>query len=178
MPERERPPLPGSVVGAAVVLLVMGVLTGLLAALMLLSGSMYEQIPDSYFPNLTPAQIEQARNLSQGFVTVVGIVAAVIAVGHLASGVGIFRRATWARVIGMVLAGLGILFTGLIALVSLVAVTGQLPVTNVTTSGLTPEQMQQAVRAGAIIGLVIFVVALLAYLFSLVALIRNGRAFS
>ena len=33
-----RAPLPGSVVGAAVVLLVMGVLTGLMGALLLLSG--------------------------------------------------------------------------------------------------------------------------------------------
>jgi hypothetical protein len=38
--------------------------------------------------------------------------------------------------------------------------------------------MDQALRIGSIFGLVIFGGALLAYLFTLVALIRNGRAFS
>ena len=77
----------------------------------------------------------------------------------------------------MVLSGLGVLFAGLILVVTLIAAMGGMPVTNVGGSNLTPEQMEQAMRAGAIIGVVIFGVGFLAYLFTLVALIRNGRAF-
>jgi hypothetical protein len=174
-----RPPLPGSVVGAAVVLLVLGVLTGLMAAVFLLSGSIYDQLPESAFGNLSGDQLDRARDLSRGVGLGFGIVAAVIALGHLASGAGIFRRATWARIIGLVMAGLGLLFTGLLTLVFVGALAGGLPVTGFSTdSGLTPQQMEQALRIGSIFGLLIFGVALLAYLFTLVALIRNGRAFA
>ena len=54
---------------AAVVLLVMGVLTGLMGALLLLSGSIYEQLPDSTFNGLDPSQVDQIRNVSRAFVT-------------------------------------------------------------------------------------------------------------
>jgi hypothetical protein len=172
-----RQPLPGSVVGAAVILLVLGVLTGLMAAVFLLSGSIYDQLPDSTFGNLTADQLDRVRELSRGVGVGLGVVAGVIALGHLASGAGIFRRASWARAIGMVVAGLGILFTGLLSLVFIAAVAGGLPVTTVTGSGLSQQEMEQALRIGAIFGLVVFGAGLLAYLFTLVALIRNGRAF-
>jgi hypothetical protein len=172
-----RGPLPGSVVGAAVTLLVLGVLTGLMAAVFLLSGSIYDQVPDSTFGNLSGDQLDRARELSRGFGVGLGAVAGVIALGHLASGAGIFRRARWARIVGMVMAGLGILFTGLLSLVFIAAVAGGLPITTLNNSGLSQQEMEQALRIGAIFGLVIFGAGLLAYLFTLVALIRNGRAF-
>ena len=172
-----RGPLPGSVVGAAVILLVLGVLTGLMAAVFLLSGSIYDQLPDSTFGNLSGDQLDRARELSRGFGVGLGVVAGVIALGHLASGAGIFRRARWARIVGMVVAGLGILFTGLLSLVFIAAVAGGLPMTTLNGSGLSQQEMEQALRIGAIFGLVIFGAGLLAYLFTLVALIRNGRAF-
>lgn len=172
-----RPPLPGSVVGAAVVLLVLGLLTGLVAAVLLLSGSLYDQVPNSAFGNLTDDQIRQVRDFSREIGVGFGVVAGLVALGHLGAGVGIFRRATWARVLGMVLAGLGIVLTGLMSVAFLIAVSGGLPVTTVTNSGLTPEQMEQAMRIGAIFGLVVFGASLLGYLFTLVALIRNGRFF-
>jgi hypothetical protein len=172
-----RPALPGSVVGAAVILLVLGVLTGLMAAVFLLSGSIYDQLPDSTFGGISGEQLDRAREISRGIGVGLGVVAGVIALGHLASGAGIFRRASWARVIGLVVAGLGILFTGLMTLVFVAAVAGGLPMTTLNNTGLSPQEMEQAVRIGAIFGLVIFGAALLAYLFTLVALIRNGRAF-
>jgi hypothetical protein len=172
-----RPPLPGSVVGAAVILLVLGVLTGLMAAVFLLSGSIYDQLPDSTFGGISGEQLDRAREISRGVGVGLGVVAGVIALGHLASGAGIFRRASWARVIGLVVAGLGILFTGLMTLVFVAAVAGGLPMTTLNNTGLSPQEMEQAVRIGAIFGLVIFGAALLAYLCTLVALIRNGRAF-
>jgi len=172
-----RPPLPGSVVGAAVILLVLGVLTGLMAAVFLLSGSIYDQLPDSTFGGISGEQLDRARDISRGVGVGLGVVAGVIALGHLASGAGIFRRAGWARVIGLVVAGLGTLFTGLMSLLFIAAVAGGLPMTTLPNSGLTQQEMEQALRIGAIFGLVIFGAGLLAYLFTLVALIRNGRAF-
>jgi hypothetical protein len=172
-----RPPLPGSVVGAAVILLVLGVLTGLMAAVFLLSGSIYDQLPDSTFGGISGEQLDRAREISRGVGVGLGVVAGVIALGHLASGAGIFRRASWARIIGLVVAGLGILFTGLMSLLFIAAVAGGLPVTTLSNSGLSQQEMEQALRIGAIFGLVIFGAGLLAYLFTLVALLRNGRAF-
>ena len=96
---------------------------------------------------------------------------------HIAAGVGIFRRAGWARVLGMVMAGLGILFTALFGVVMLTVLTGGIPMTTVPNTQLSPEEIDRAARAGLVVFLVIVAVCLLAYLFSMVALIRNGRAF-
>jgi hypothetical protein len=173
-----RLPMPGSVVGAAVVLLVLGVLTLLMAAAFVMSGSLYQQLPNSTFNGLDPAEMDRIRNFGRGFALGFGGVAGVIAICHLASGVGIFRRASWARVMGMVMAGLGMIFTGLIAVVFLIGLSGGMPIGNVEGTNLTPAQMEQAIRAGFGVGLAIFGVGLLAYLFTLVALIRNGRVFN
>jgi hypothetical protein len=172
-----RVPMPGSVVGAAVVLLVLGVIALLFAGLFLLSGSVYQQISDSSFRGLDPSEVASIRNLGRTFAFGFGFVALAIALCHLAAGVGIFRRATWARVTGMVMAGLGLVFTGLFTVFILSALLGGLPVTNVGNSGLTQEQFEQAMRAGLTVFFVIVGVCLLAYLFTLVALIRNGRVF-
>jgi hypothetical protein len=170
-------PLPGSVIGAAIVLLVMGVLSVLFAAVLLLSVATYGQLPDSNFGDLTPDQAAQARNLGRAFITGFAVVAGVVALGHLASGIGILRRAGWGRLFGMIFAGLGLLFTGLLALGALVLMTAQLPAATITESGMTPEQFAQFTRLAGGIGAGMFGVMALAYLFTLIALIRNGRAF-
>jgi hypothetical protein len=172
-----RVPMPGSVVGAAVVLLVLGVISLLFAGLFLLSGSLYQQLPDSSFSGLDPTEVASVRSFGRAFALGFGIVALVVALCHLAAGVGIFRRATWARVTGMVMAGLGLVFTGLLTVLLLAVMLGGLPMTNVANSGLTQQEFEQAMRAGLTVFFVILAVCALAYLFTLVALIRNGRVF-
>ena len=177
--QAQRTPLPGSVVGAAVVLLVMGVLVGLMGALFLLSGSIYQQLPDSTFSGFDPAEIEQMRTVSQTFATVFGIVTVALALAHLASGIGIFRRGGWARILGLVMGGLGVLFGGLFLIIFLIGIIGGFPITDasLSTSGLTREQFEQTMRIGLIFGGVVVGVVFAAYLFTLIALGRNGRAF-
>lgn len=171
-------PMPGSVVGAAIVLLVMGVLSVLFAAVLFLSVATYGQLPDSNFGELTPDQVAQARNLGRAFITGFAVVAAVVALGHFASGIGILRRAGWGRLFGMIFAGLGLLFTGLLALGALVLMTAQLPAATIADSGMTPEQFEQFTRLAGGIGAGMFGILALAYLFTLIVLIRNGRSFS
>ena len=89
--------MPDSVVGAAVVLLVLGVISLLFAGLFLLSGSLYQQLPDSSFSGLDPTEVASVRSFGRAFALGFGIVALFVALCHLAAGVGIFRRATWAR---------------------------------------------------------------------------------
>jgi hypothetical protein len=172
-----RAPLPGSVMTAAIVLLVMGVLAALFAVLMFLASTTYNQLPASNFGGLSDEQLESARRLGAVMATAFGVVAGVVAIGHIASGIGVLRRAGWGRVLGMVFAGLGLLFTGLLAMLSAVLLVAQLPATTIAESGLTAEQYTQVTRMGGIIGLVIFGICALAYLFTLIALIRGGRAF-
>lgn len=171
-------PMPGSVVVSAVVLLVLGVIALLFAGLFLLSASIYQQLPNSTFNGLSPAEIDSVRGFGRVFAFAFGGVALIVALCHLAAGVGIFRRGTWARVLGMVMAGLGLIFSGLFFVLMLSVLIGGLPVaTNVQTSGMTPEEVEQAMRAGIGVFVVIVGACLAAYLFTLVALIRNGRVF-
>ena len=170
-------PMPGSVVGAAVVLLVLGIIALLVAGLFLLSTSIYQQLPDSAFSGIDPSQVANLRSAGRAFVIGFGVIALLVAICHIAAGVGIFRRAGWARVLGMVMAGLGILFTALFGVVMLTVLIGGIPMTTVPNTQLSPEEIDRAARAGLVVFLVIVAVCLLAYLFSMVALIRNGRAF-
>jgi len=170
-------PMPGSVVVAAVVLLVLGVIALLVAGLFLLSGSIYQQLPNSTFNGLDPAEIDSVRSFGRVFAFAFGAVALIVAICHLAAGVGIFRRGTWARVLGMVMAGLGLIFSGLFFVLMLSVLIGGLPVASVGSSGMTPEEVESAMRAGIGVFVVIVGACLAAYLFTLVALIRNGRVF-
>ena len=117
--------------------------------------------------------------MGAAFATGFGIVTALVAIAHLVAGVGIFRRGQWARILGLVMGGLGVLFGGLLLLIIVIGMVGGFPISDasLSTSGLTREQLEQAMRVGLIFGLVVVGVGFGAYLFTVIALARNGRAF-
>lgn len=63
------------------------------------------------------------------------IVGVVVAASHLVAALGVFRRAAWARLLGMVVGGIGLVGTGLV-LLTLVANLGAVPELGVPVSPL------------------------------------------
>jgi membrane protease YdiL (CAAX protease family) len=144
----------GTVVAAGVILLVIAALAGLLGILALLGGA------------------------SRTFVIVFGGVALAIGLAHLLSGIGVLRRRSWARILGLVMSVLGVLLWGLI-LVSTLAASGQpIPAGYLEDRGMTVEEYRAVVRTGWIVGVSLSGIALAFYTFVVVVLIRQGREFA
>lgn len=170
----------GTVVAAGVILLVIATLVGLFAILALLGAAIMGQI--STLPGadsgLTPAQIDAIASWGRAFILVIGGVALAIALAHLLSGIGVLHRRSWARILGLVMSVLGVLLWTLV-LVSTLAASGQpIPAGYLERTGLTAEEYRAIARTGWIIGVSLSGIALAAYLFVTVVLIRKGREFA
>jgi hypothetical protein len=175
-PVSTRPSLPGMLIAAAVILFVAGGLSALIGLLVLASGALIGQIPNT--GGLSDEDFRATMSMGSAFAVAFGFAGVVAATAHIAAGVGILRRAGWARIIGMVLAVLLILVTAFLLIITLVGVSQPVSPATMTGSGLTQEQYRQFARLGGAIGVGLFGVSLAAYLFVLVALIRRGDAFN
>jgi hypothetical protein len=170
----------GTVVAAGVILLVISALAALLGILLLLGGALMGQIT-SLSPGdsgLTQDQLDALAGMGRTFILVFGGVGLVVALSHLLSGIGVLRRRSWARILGLVMSVLGLLIWALI-LVGTLAASGQ-PVSAeyLADRGLTLEEYQAITRTGWIVGVSISGIVLAAYTFVLVVLIRQGREFA
>jgi hypothetical protein len=169
----------GAVVAAGVILLVIATLVGIVAAFAIFAGAMMDQMQGLMTQSgLTEEQRRAALAVGRTFVIVFGGVALVIALAHLVSGIGVLRRRGWARIVGLVLGVIGVLVWTLGLLANAVAATQTIPVGYLADSGLTVEQYKALVGVTWIFGVAISGIALLAYLFILVVLIRRGREFA
>jgi hypothetical protein len=175
-PVAARASLPGMLVGAAVILFVAGALSALIGLLVLASSAFYDQMPNS--SGMTDEDFRAAIAAGKVFAVAFGIAGVIAAAAHIGAGVGMLRRAGWARIIGMVLAVLLILVTAFLLIATLVAMSQPASPGSLAGSGLTEEQYGQIIRLGGGIGVGVFGVSLAAYLFVLVALIRRGDAFN
>jgi hypothetical protein len=163
-------------VTAAVILFVAGALSALVGLLFLASGALVGQMPNT--TGLSDAQFRASMSMGSAFTVAFGIAGLVAAAAHIGAGVGILRRAGWARIVGMVLAVLLILACALLLIVMVVAISQPVSQATLTSSGLTAEDYRQVMGLVGSIGVGLFGVSLVAYLFVLVALIRRGSAFS
>lgn len=170
------PSLPGMLVTAAVILLVAGGLSVLVGLLFLASGALVGQMPNT--TGLSDEQFRATMSMGSAFTLAFGIAGLVASAAHIGAGVGILRRAGWARIIGMVLAVLLILVLAFLLIVTLVALSQPVSAATLAQSGMTEEQYRRVVGLGGSIGIGLFGVSLVAYLFVLVALIRRGSAFN
>jgi hypothetical protein len=164
-----------------VFLLVIATLIGIVAAFAIFAGAMMDQwqgLVGGGQSGLTDEQVRAAMATGRVFVIVIGAVLLVIAVAHLASGIGVLRRRGWARIVGLVMAVLGLLVWALALLGNVVAATQAIPAGYLSDSGLTVEQYRALVGVTWIFGVAISAIALAAYLFILVVLIRRGREFA
>ena len=170
----------GTVVAAGVILLVIAALAGLLGILALLGGAIMGQVSTlpSTDSGLTQEQFDAVMSMGRTFVLVFGGVALGIGLAHLLSGIGVLRRRSWARILGLVMSVLGVLLWALI-LVGTLAASGQ-PISEayLADRGLTLEEYQAIARTGWIIGVSLSGIVLAAYTFVVVVLIRQGREFA
>jgi hypothetical protein len=165
----------GAVVAAGVILLVIATLVAIVAAFAIFAGAMMDQMQGLMTQSgLTEEQRRAALAVGRTFVIVFGGVA----LAHLVSGIGVLRRRGWARIVGLALGVIGVLVWTLGLLANAVAATQTIPVGYLADSGLTVEQYKALVGVTWIFGVAISGIALLAYLFVLVVLIRRGREFA
>jgi|KBSSwiStaDraftv2_1062776.scaffolds.fasta_scaffold112668_2 hypothetical protein len=179
----EPPPSPGAsgvVVGAGVVLLVIAALLGLFGVLALLGGAVMGRLSDFTGPDsgLTADQIYILSTAGRTFVFVVAGVVLAIGLAHLVSGIGVVRRRSWGRIVGLVMSVLGVLLWALILVGTLVASGQPVSAEYLANRGLTLEEYQAIARTGWIVGVSLSGIALAAYTFVTVVLIRKGREFA
>ncbi len=170
----------GIVVGAGVILLVIATLLGLIGILALLGGAIMGQLSTISSPEsgLTQDQIDALSTMGRTFIFVFGGIALAIGLAHLLSGIGILRRRSWARILGLVMSVLGILLWALILVSTLVASGQPISEAYLADRGLTLEEYQAIARTGWIVGVSVSGIALAAYTFVTLVLIRQGREFA
>jgi hypothetical protein len=103
MPQR-----PGQVTAAATILIVLGVLVALFGVLATLGGAVFPAVADS------PEFREQFGEISGAFgglLITVGIIVLAYGVLEVVSGIFVLSGRTWARITGLIVAILGILFS-------------------------------------------------------------------
>jgi hypothetical protein len=169
----------GSVVAAGVILLVIATLVGIFGIFAVFAGSIMGDLKN--FPGqsgLTQEQLDTVTRIGRTVIIAFGGVALAIALGHLLSGIGVLRRRGWARILGLVMSVLGVLFWLLLLVSSVLAATQAVPAGYLENSGLTVEEYRSIARAGWIFGMAFSGVGLAGYLFVLVVLIRKGREFA
>lgn len=170
----------GTVVAAGVILLVIAALAGLLGILALLGGAIMAQMPtlSGSESGLTQEELDAVMSMGRTFVLVIGGVALFIGLAHLLSGIGVLRRRSWARILGLVMSVLGVLLWALILVGTLLASGQPVSAEYLSNRGLTLEAYQAITRTGWIVGVSLSGIALAAYTFVTVVLIRQGREFA
>lgn len=179
------PPAPrrsGWVTTAAVILLVVGALSALFGLIFLIVGVAF----GPGFVEMLEAQPDASSDVDFGAVSGVftavmvgvGIVAVIWAVAHIAAGVGILAGRGWARITGIVLSVIGVLFSllGLVGTVASLDATSRLMLDPEFQElyGRTSEGMVGASMVTSVLFTLPFVIG---YLIALIALIRNGPFF-
>jgi hypothetical protein len=179
-----QPPPPvggasGSVVAAGVILLVIATLVGIFGIFGIFAGSTMGDLKNLQGQSgLTQEQLDTFAKIGRTFVIAFGAVALAIGMAHLLSGIGVLRRRGWARILGLVMSVLGVLFWLLLLASSLLAATQPIPAGYLQSSGLTVEEYRSIAHAGWIVGMAFSAIGLAAYTFVLVVLIRKGREFA
>lgn len=172
----------GSLVAAGVLLLVIATLLLVFGIVAILAGVVMGQITNlsdfSGETGLTEEQARAAMALGRTFIFVFGGVALAIGLAHLVSGIGVLRRRGWARILGLVMSILGVLFWVLVLASSALAAVQPIPAGYLQDSGLTVEQYRAFAGAGWIIGMAFATIGLAANTYILVVLVRRGSEFA
>ena len=169
----------GAVVGAGVILLVIATLLGIFGILAILAGAMMGQITNLSGQNgLTEEQANALMTVGRTVIIAIGGVALGLGLAHLLSGIGVLRRRGWARILGLVMSVLGVLFWVLVLASSALAATQPIPAGYLQDSGLTAEEYRSIAGAGWIVGMALAAIGLAANGYVVVVLIRRGREFA
>jgi hypothetical protein len=169
----------GAVVGAGVILLVIATLLGIFGILAIFAGAIMGQITNlSGQGDLTEEQANALMTVGRTVIIAFGGVALGLGLAHLLSGIGVLRRRGWARILGLVMSVLGVLFWVLVLASSALAATQPIPAGYLRDSGLTVEEYRSIAGAGWIVGMALAAIGLAANGYVVVVLIRRGREFA
>lgn len=167
----------GWVTAAGIILLAVGILTGLFALVFFIFGFGMGQ----FFTDVMQAQPELPPNVSAesfgrmmtAILTGVGIVMLVWAILEIAAGIGVLLRRGWGRILGIVISGIGTVF-------GLIGVIGVLVSTTVVVSDPSFSAAYGGTTVpgiGLALNLLFTLPFLVGYVVVLIALIQNGAAF-
>jgi hypothetical protein len=180
-----RPPAParsGWVTTAAVVLLVVGALSALVGLIVLIVGLAFgpgvAEMMETQPGISSDVNFGAVSGVFTGLMIGIGIVALLWAAGHIAAGVGILSGRGWARITGIVLSVIGLLFSvlGVVSTIATLSATSELmrdPAFQ-ETFGPTSDAM---VGTSVVTSLLFTLPFVIGYVIALVALIRNGAYF-
>ena len=140
-----RSPRPGTVTAASIILIVIGTLVSLLGLLVVLGGALIGTLDEGQSLGVDLPGVTGALG---GVVAIVGLIVVLFGVLELMSGIFALLGRAWARILAMVIAGLGALFAFL---------------------GLVGSQSSDAG------GLGVNIVLLVAYIFVIWAMATSGR---
>jgi len=172
-PAVARSGAPGVVVASGVILLVLAVLALLWTVLFFVYGALITSISSAVDSNPNEFGSIQFGPMAEAMRPVLYAVAFIIfclALAHLAAGIGVLGRRSWARITGLVLAVLG-LAANLIGLISVLVSAGS------TRQQLLRNGVSVDPVPGIVLGAVIFITFGAAYFFVLITLARRGRDF-
>ncbi len=178
-----RPRRPGWVTTAAVLMLVVGTLSALIGVVLLVMGlalgpAWMELMADQ--PGMETVSPEAVTGMMTGFFVIVAVISLVWAAGHVAAGVGTLAGRGWARITGIVLSVIGLLFSLLLVALTLgsYGMTEQMmqdpQFRDLYGPGYTPEMMGTSI----LVSMLFIVPWLIGYVIVLVVLIRNGAFFN
>ena len=160
-------------------MLVIATLLLLFAIVVILAGAMMGQITDlSGQSGLTEEQANALMTVGRPLIIAFGGVALGLGIAHLLSGIGVLRRRGWARILGLVMSLLGVLFWLLVLVSSALAATQPIPAGYLQDSGLTVEEYRSIAGAGWIVGIAFAAIGLAVNGYVVVVLIRRGREFA
>lgn len=168
-----RPHTPGVVIACGVMLLVLAVLALLWTVLFFVYGALITSITSAVQSDPQAFGSVQFGSMAEAIRPVlyaVAFVIFVIAIAHLAAGIGVLGRRGWARITGLVLAvlGLGANLIGLISILASASSTRQ----QLLSNGVVVDPVPGIVLAAAI-----FISFGASYFFVLITLARRRRDF-
>lgn len=172
-------PLPGSLLAAAVLLLVGAGLAALVAVLMLLGGAMLAQMPTNFGnTGLTEEELRASLAIAGAAVIIFGGLGLLVGLAHLLAGIGVLRRRGWGRILGLVVSALGCIFFALGLVLALVARAQPISQSYLDNNGLTVAEYQRIAGWTQGIGIGITFIGLAIYVFIVVVLARKGAEFA
>ena len=153
---------PGSVTGAAIIFLVLGVIVCLFGVLALLAGAFVGGAGGG-IPGLGAGVAGGIGAIAAVF----GIIVLAFGVLQIVTGINLFGGKSWARILGFVLAAIGLLIS-VLSLLGSFSPTAQVDfATGATTTG-----------GPNVVGIIIWLLVVAAYAYSIYALATAGRYFN
>jgi hypothetical protein len=184
-PQPTAPPRrPGWVTTAAVLMLVVGTISALIGVVLLVMGLAFGPAWSELMAGQpgTPetANPEAVAGMMSGFFLVIAVVSLAWAAAHVAAGVGVLAGRGWARITGIVVSVMGLLYSLLLVALTLGSfgmsdeMVQDPELRDLYGPGYTPDMMVTSLM----LSMLFILPWLMGYIVVLVVLIRNGAFFN